>query len=288
MMGKVTVISSGLCTTIQDKGRFGFSKYGVPKSGAMDQRSFLLANYLLGNKENCAVIEWAMMPPVLQFDEPTLISVTGAECIPFLNEEEQKMNTSIQVFKNDVLMLKNVQNGCFGFVGIKNGFQTEMILKSRSYYKGITNRIMLMKNDHILYEKNLVFDSKFASVSIANFWINSDKINCFEGPEFHLLSESQKLQLFVDRFTISNSKNRMAIQLSEPFFNNLSSMISAPVLPGTIQLTPSGKLIVLMRDCQTVGGYPRILQLTKESINVIAQKRAGEGIHFHLRSFDIK
>ena len=74
----------------------------------------------------------------------------------------------------------------------------------------------------------------------------------------------------------------MAYQLKEPLENELTSIITSLVLPGTVQLTPSGKLIILMRDCQTTGGYPRILQLSEDSINRLAQKFTGDKINFIL------
>ena len=74
----------------------------------------------------------------------------------------------------------------------------------------------------------------------------------------------------------------MAIQLKEVLTNKLSPIITGPVLPGTVQLTPSGKLIVLMRDCQTTGGYPRVLQLSEVGINSIAQKVVGDMLRFEL------
>ncbi|WP_299222292.1 biotin-dependent carboxyltransferase family protein [uncultured Aquimarina sp.] len=282
MIGSLEVISSGLYTTIQDGGRQGFSEFGVPRSGVMDRQSFFLANAILNNDENCAVIEWTMIPPVLKFYENTIISITGAVCIPFLNNEEKKMNCQLQIKKGDVLKLKNITNGVCGFVGIKFGFQSEVVLKSRSQYKMITASSRLQKNDVIPYKKRVDFSTRYTSVNQSVFWNKSKVIHAFEGPDFDLLSERQQSDLLHMDFTISRDRNRMAIPLDELLENDLDSMLTSPVLPGTVQLTPSGQLIILMRDCQTTGGYPRVLQLTKDAINSIAQKRMGEQIKFEL------
>jgi allophanate hydrolase subunit 2 len=106
-------------------------------------------------------------------------------------------------------------------------------------------------------------------------------IDVLKGPEFEMLSKTQKDALFSKPFIVSKNNNRMAYQLTETLSNNLDSIITSSVLPGTVQLTPSGKLIVLMRDCQTTGGYPRILQLKESSINVLAQKFADSEISFN-------
>ncbi|KAA1242646.1 biotin-dependent carboxyltransferase family protein [Aquimarina sp. RZ0] len=281
----VEIIKQGLYTTIQDLGRLGFGKFGVPKSGAMDQRSFLLANAVLNNDKNCAVIEWILVPPILKFHGDTVISITGAVCIPYLDDVRYKMNRQLFVKKGSVLKLKKVKNGMIGFVGIKYGFDAEVKLESKSYYPNITSHYRLLKNDVIPYRNYSSFKHHFSSVSSTVFWDNSKTIKAFKGPEYELLSEAQKDQLLNTDFIVSRDRNRMAIPLERLLVNDLPSMLTSPVLPGTVQLTTSGKLIVLMRDCQTTGGYPRVLQLTQESINIIAQKRPNEEIQLKLVSF---
>ncbi|WP_378176226.1 biotin-dependent carboxyltransferase family protein [Aquimarina sp. SS2-1] len=284
MRGAVEIISPGLYTSIQDQGRFGFSKYGIPRSGAMDHDSYFLANSILGNNHDCAVIEWTMIPPVLKFHEDTVITITGAVCIPFLNDDTYKMYSQLRVKKGDVLKLKNVQKGVYGFVGIKSGFQSDLILNSRSQYKMITHSDKLQKSDLIPYHVSSDFSTSNSVINPSFLWMTSNQIYAFPGPEFDLLSSNQKKFLFSKEFTVSTTRNRMAIPLDEPLENKLDSMLTSPVLPGTVQLTPSGQLIVLMRDCQTTGGYPRVLQLSEKAINCIAQKKAGEKIKFVLNS----
>ena len=105
-------------------------------------------------------------------------------------------------------------------------------------------------------------------------------LEVLKGPEFHLLDKIQLNTLFGSEFSIDNSSNRMAYQLQEELSNTLPEMITSLVLPGTVQLTPSGRLIILMRDAQVTGGYPRVLQLTEASINRLSQKIFGEKIRF--------
>ena len=85
-------------------------------------------------------------------------------------------------------------------------------------------------------------------------------------------------------YSISKDNNRMAYQILPVLKNSLESILTSPVLPGTVQLTPSGQLIILMRDCQTTGGYPRILQLTERSINILSQKTTNSVVKFSLCS----
>ncbi|WP_109436512.1 biotin-dependent carboxyltransferase family protein [Aquimarina sp. AU119] len=282
MTGGVKILKAGFFTTIQDGGRFGFSKYGVPRSGAMDKLSYGLANSLLGNDKNSACIEWTFQPPVLHFFENTEIVLTGAEADAFLNDLKIDMYKKIRIVKDDILKFKSCRKGVYGYVGISKGFSTPMILKSKSFYKSITSDYRL-ENDAILpYKINNIFERQLSTISIPILFDSTQKLEVYKGPEFDHLSKDQQSFLFDNSFTISNTINRMAIQLEEKLYNDLPSMLTSPVLPGTVQLTPSGTLIILMRDCQTTGGYPRVLQLSEMSINIIAQKRMKERCSFKL------
>ncbi|MBW1297374.1 biotin-dependent carboxyltransferase family protein [Aquimarina litoralis] len=281
----VEIISSGMYTTIQDEGRFGFSKYGVPQSGAMDKRSYKLANALLDNDPDCAVIEWMLIPPVLKFYEDSIIAITGVQCDPFVDDKKVKCNHQLIIKKGSVLKFKNIIKRVFGYVGIKNGFCKNDVLNSRSQYKNVTDSESLSKGSFISYNKFVDFWTQYSSLKIDDSWWDKGELDVFPGPEYDQLSNNEKELLKTGSFTISTESSRMAISLNEELENDLDSMISVPVLPGTVQLTPSGRLIVLMRDCQTTGGYPRILQLSEEAINIISQKRTNEEVRFSMRSF---
>jgi len=285
MKAKVKILNSGFYSSVQDKGRLGYAKYGVPFSGAMDQGAFGFANALLNNNENDACIEWVYRPPKIQFSEATIISLCGAEADWFLNNESVAGDRQIKVENGDVLSGSFCKNKIYGYVGIKYGFNVRMVLESRSFFNPVTSGSALQNGDVIGYKKVEGFGEKNASIVPGFRNAISNSLEVFAGPEFENLSLEQRNLLLHNKFTISGSANRMAIRLEEPLINDLGSMITSPVLPGTVQLTPSGTLIILMRDCQTTGGYPRVLQLSSTSINRIAQKRKGEQIGFELTSF---
>src|SRR5690606_38995416 len=119
-----------------------------------------------------------------------------------------------------------------------------------------------------------------SAVSFRDDYLFATKIPVYPGPEFHRLSSSLQKQLCSNVYSVDPTSNRMAIQFRENIENNLQPIITGPVIPGTVQLTPSGKLIVLMRDCQTTGGYPRVLQVSESGLNILAQKIAGDSIEF--------
>ena len=113
--------------------------------------------------------------------------------------------------------------------------------------------------------------------------MTNEVIHVYPGQEFNQLSKRQLQLLLNQEFKILHSSNRIAYLIEPKIKNSLKPVLSNPVLPGTIQLTLSGNLIVLMRDCQTSGGYPRILQLSDDAINIMAQKKPNSKIKFKLK-----
>lgn len=279
----IKVLHPGFYSTIQDSGRIGFQQYGVPYSGVMDTYSAALANHILGNKENASVIEMTMTGATLQFYCDTYICISGADMVAKINDTHIPLNKSIKIKSGDLLAFGKLKKGFRSYLAVSGGFKTETIMNSQSMYKGITTQFKIIKNDELKINiNNSYIDNKNALIKVNNELFSNNKIEVFKGTEFDLLSKNQQEFLFQVLFTISKDNNRMAYQLLEPLRNSLEPIITSVVLPGTVQLTPSGKLIVLMRDCQTTGGYPRVLQLKESAINILTQKFTGNVINFKL------
>src|SRR5690606_12679762 len=162
-------------------------------------------------------------------------------------------------------------------------FETEKTMQSRSMFKGVTEHYVIAKGDELPIRVAIkVLLNKNASIRFDISYLTTNNIEVFEGPEFDKLSKNQRQFLLGTEFSISKDNNRMAYQLEETLENDLDAIITSLVLPGTVQLTPSGKLIILLRDCQTTGGYPRVLQLKESAMNIMAQKFTGNKISFKL------
>jgi biotin-dependent carboxylase-like uncharacterized protein len=280
----IKVIKSGFYTTIQDQGRFGYRAFGVPVSGVMDSYSSQFANSILGNDANTAVLELTMTGPTLEFQKPTQIALSGANMNPMLNGTSIKMNTIIQIKTNDILSFGKLENGFRAYLAVKGGFLSETMLNSRSMYKGITKNAQVNKGynyDYQLFNNDI--NIRNAKIKYDNSMIHIDIIEVTKGPEFDKLSLHEQKELLKRNFIVSKLNNRMAYQLEPLFKNSLEPILTSAVLPGTIQLTPSGQLIVLMRDCQTTGGYPRILQLTENAINTLSQQYTGKILKIRLK-----
>lgn len=273
------ILHSGLYSSIQDLGRFEYRNYGVPVSGVMDEYHAKLANHILGNDENDAVLEMTLQGVSVCFHEATQIVICGADLSPTLNNQVVRLNVSLNVSKGDQLKFGKRNYGVRTYLAVKKGFQTEKILKSRSYYDAITPKSRIATGDFIPYQAHVKQIGSKANIALQKEIFINKEIHVYKGPEFDFLSKQQQEKLFSTEFSVGLN-NRMAYQLNETIENECPSIITSAVLPGTIQLTPSGKLIVLMKDCQTTGGYPRILQLDQKSIIKLTQKHTRDTMQF--------
>ena len=278
------VLKPGFFNTIQDKGRFGFARMGVPVSGVMDGYVTDIANSLLNNSLDSAVIE-ITFGCEFQFLCDTFICVSGGDFSPEINHQAIGLNKKIAILKNDVLSFGKIIFGVRSYLAVSGGIQSEEILKSKSFYKGITTDFALKKGMILPILEHVKEETiANASIKVDTLHFKSIEIRCTKGPEFELLNLQQKKRLLENRFSISKDASRMGYRLNEVIENELPSILTSAVLPGTVQLTPSGKLIVLMRDCQVTGGYPRVLQLSEKAICQLAQKTIGNQFQFFLRA----
>lgn len=281
MKAEIEVLQPGLFSSIQDMGRFGYQKFGVPQSGVMDRYAMRVCNLILGNHEDTAVMEITLQGPHLKFDASASVCISGADLSPLLNGEPIHLNQIVQIKQGDILKFGRRKTGCRAYLGISGGFLEESLMDSKSWYEGLTACFRLEKGMRLCFEPETKRNLKtHSAMKIDKEYFSSEEIEVYPGPEFERLSEKQKESLLNISYKTDENSNRMAIQLKDALENKLKPITTGPVLPGTVQLTPSGKIIILMRDCQTTGGYPRILQLSEYGQQVLAQKLPGEKINF--------
>lgn len=276
------LLKPGFFTTLQDLGRFGYRNKGVPVSGVMDAETVSKLNMMLGNTSNAPVMEITMTGPTAIFEKDTFIVIGGAEMTVTLNNQPIYNYKLYQVYKGDVLSYGRLEKGFRNYLAIKDGFSSQKVLGSSSLYFPLTKNSCLKENDEIGYEKRSTFEPKISGLKVDSF-LSETVLHVHKGPEFRILSDKQLEQLFIKTFTVAKENNRMAYQLGEMINGHNFSMLTSATLPGTVQFTPAGKLIVLMKDGQTTGGYPRILQLSDKAISILAQKKYGDTISFRLR-----
>lgn len=263
-------------------GRLGFLDKGVPVSGVMDAHTASIVNGLLENETNAAVLEITMTGPTVEFTSPTYICFGGADMHVALNEHAIAPFKVHKILKGDILSYGKLKSGFRNYLAIKDGFRTPVILNSRSYFYPITKQKKINKGDELMYLTCEKFIPKVLEWHDTAAKGRKNVLEVFRGPEFEQLNDKQLEQLFSADFSIAKEYNRMAYQIEEKIAGHAISMLTSATLPGTVQLTSAGKLIVLMKDGQTTGGYPRILQLSNQAIALLAQKKFKDAISFRL------
>lgn len=274
--------------SVQDHGRLGYRDLGVPTGGVMDKELAMLANSTLGNKESAACIEFASPGPVLRFLEPTRIFLSGFGLKPQLNGREIRSAEVIDIKSGDVMDTGRF-NGCFwSYLAVRGGIGSEVVLGSRSQHAGLTAKARLLRgskydisNEWNVNKTDGKVNSRLRLSKQGSF------IVAYPGPEFGLLSGKDR-KLLETEFKVGKASNRMAYNLEHSLFISAKEILTAPVQPGTIQLTPSGGLIALMRDAQTTGGYARVLQLSDKSIAQLARLPVNQLSRFRIERLQLR
>lgn len=279
MSASITILKPGFFTTIQDSGRRGYAHLGVPESGAIDASAFRLANLLLNNNPNEAMLECTLVGPEIQFNNDTHFVITGGSPGASVNGLRVQVGVPIFAKAQEIVTLSKISKGSRCYIAFAGGINSETVLGSKSWYKPITEYAMISKGMILWLGKSRFGTIKGARLRVLQS-VELEKeivptLKVYKGIEFSKLTSGQQSQLTETKFTISNLWNRMAIQLAETLDNSLNSIDTSPVIPGTVQLTPSGKLIILMNDCQVTGGYSRVLQVSDAGLSLLAQMQQG-------------
>ncbi|MEQ8523433.1 biotin-dependent carboxyltransferase family protein [Gracilimonas sp.] len=277
MKNSLEVIDGGLLTTIQDNGRFGYRQYGVPVSGAMDDYACRLANWLVGNPEGSPVLEMTLKGGTYQFNSNSIIAITGAYMKPKVNDKKVEMNVSVEVKAGDVLSLGYCKRGCRSYLAIRGQLDIQKVLGSYSTYLtgnfgGFEGRKLAQGDELFWDEITEDFSLKEVPKDKLPYYSSKVTLRILEGPEWDWLTKKQQSQLLNAEYQVSSKSNRMGVRLSgQNIKSEKVQMTSAPVIPGIIQLPESGNPIIIMKDGQAVGGYPRIAKVADADLWRVGQ-----------------
>jgi len=280
----IAILHPGIYCSVQDQGRFGHTKIGVPQAGCADAYAAKMANALLKNHEKDALLEITFGQGEFKFTSDTYICLTGGNFSPKLNGKLIKMQSVYFIKKDSVLSFGKRVYGARVYLSVQGGIQTETVYGSRSFFDGITQQKLGKGAMLPILPIQKYADNNFSKVRVSEKHFTTIYLPCLKGPEFFKLNQEQQRKLFTP-FSISDDNNRVGYRLKESLKNNLSSILTSAVLPGTVQLTPSGKCIILLQDCQVTGGYPRILQLSEIAIARVSQKITGDKIQFIVEDY---
>ena len=296
----VQILRAGPQSTIQDVGRVGYRAIGVGTSGALDPFAARVANILVGNDEQAAVIEVALGNARMRFADERLIAWCGGDFDVRIADCLIPAGHACRVAPNEEVAIKGAGQGCRLWLAISGGIDVPIVLGSRATdlraeFGGLEGRALRDQDELALDESSAVAtqrmkslrDSRISAWSAQKEWslpARRDVVLRFvRGSDWNLFDESAHHAFATAKFVVTAEADRMAARLDGPELkrNETHDLLSEGVAPGTIQVPPNGKPILLLGDCQTIGGYPKIAHVITVDLPIAAQLRASDDVRFH-------
>ena len=289
------ILKTGILDSIQDMGRFGYQHLGINPTGVMDTYSAGLANILVGNRSDEAVIELHFPASVFLFEQSTIISLAGADFAATINGESIPVCQPVIVNKSTVLQFHSLKNKARCYLAVKGGFQINKWLNSYSTNlkaeAGGLAGSKIKKDDEfelkVKIDCNKILaddDFKILSWKANETWNDNDsnEILMIRGNEFDWLNAASQKEFLSQSFSVTGNSDRMGYQLNGNALqtNIKDELVSTAVPFGTVQLLPDGQLIILMADHQTTGGYPRTGTVITAHHSRLGQLKPGDTIRF--------
>ena len=290
-MNKIKILRPGLYTTVQDMRRVGFKKYGIPKSGPMDEYSHVLANWLVGKHYLSETLEINYYGPKLKFNFDTTIGIFGANFDTYLNNQKIKINKSINIKSGDTLDIGVCLDGGRIYLSFSAKMKLDKSFNSLSTYDKINiggvNGKKLAKNDSISFLKSEEVIVRTIPESFKRKYYEVSTIRVIKGVNYNIISE-KSIKKLGKEFNVSSESDRMGIRLNGNKLNVLdqNSIKSTIVTKGTVQLPPGGDPIILMSDSQSTGGYPIIGNIARVDISKVSQIKPESKLKFKFITLD--
>ena len=257
------ILNNPIFATIQDKGRFGFNNIGVTNSGVMDEYAYNVANLLLNNKLDTNILEIAFSNVEFKALTSTQIAITGADCEFFINNQKKQIWQTHNIKKGDLLKVGKIKAGLRVYLAVKEGFGIQKEFKSNSTTLkeslGGIDGDRLKKGQILPFKEQFYYHtSRLKSKYLPTY---SDKLELrvvlsYQEDKF---PKEQKDKFFSSSYEITNEFNRMGCKLKgEAIRCDIDGIVSEGISFGAIQIPSDGQPIILLKDRQTIGGYPKI------------------------------
>lgn len=292
-MDVFSVLAPGGYTTIQDEGRYGYQRMGMPVCGALDAFAFHAANLLVANSANAAVMEITVMGPRLEIMAEADLAVTGAEMGMTLNAQPLDVWKSFRVKPGDILDIQQVKSGCRAYLAVNGGIDVPEVMGSRSTHVagnigGYQGRL-LKAGDIIKCGRATRLKGIRAMPSdMIPSYPPEIVLRAIPGPQDDFFQEGLDV-LFQSDFMVSTKADRMGYRLQGPKIGIRTGMpksiISEPTMPGGVQIPPDEQPIILMVE-QSVGGYTKIVTVISVDLPKVAQATPGDTIRFERVSLE--
>ncbi len=281
------LIRSGINTTYQDKGRNNLYHIGIPYSGAMDNRNFLLANKLVNNNLNSPVIEFAYQGPHLKFTGDKIsIAITGDVIFKIVKKNSENIGNcyeSYQIENGDEIDIISTNKTIYGYLAV--GAQIDIQPQWKSYSINTkasigSNNGKKLENGHIIELLKLNSNKDKKKIEYINSKV--ENIRVIKGTNFNYFSDEGKKNFFEKKFIVSKLSDRMGMRLQGNRINNIvnTNIKSEGLIKGVIQVPPDGNPIIMLSDHGTIGGYPKIGVVASVDYDRLVQITPGSNVKF--------
>jgi biotin-dependent carboxylase-like uncharacterized protein len=302
----IRVLKPGALSQLQDLGRYGHQRYGVPVNGVMDEWSHRIANILVGNPDDSPTLECALTGPALRFTRDRLIALSGADMQASIEGLPAPLNQPLLVRGGATLRFGERRRGARVYLAVRGGFDVPRVMGSRSTYirggyGGFHGRA-LSRDDRLPLcacdtgypgATRLLVQCGTPFVSAGQFELPAaggapGMLRVMQGPQWEAFTEDARTAFCEHAYEIGNQSDRMGYRLSGPRLSLASplEMVSEAVAFGTVQVPPDGNPIILMADRQSAGGYPKIAYVASVDLPALAQAVPGDAVRFATVSLD--
>lgn len=290
----IRILNGGFLTTVQDMGRYGSQETGMAVSGVMDTRAAALADILVGNDENEAVLEVTMMGPIMEFAEDELIAVTGGDLGAKVDGNPLPRYEAVLIKAGQTVSFGGMYGGSRAYVAFAGGLDVPVVMGSRSTnlkakIGGIEGR-KLGAGDEIGFRSPKTWLPNMAARKLLLPELSSREhtLRVVMGPQDDCFTEEGISTFLGSAYTISNEYDRMGCRMEGPVIahKNGGDIITDGISFGAVQVPSHGNPIVMMADHQTTGGYTKIANVISVDLPVLAQCMPGMKIHFEKVTVD--
>jgi antagonist of KipI len=290
----VLVRSAGFLTTVQDLGRIGFRQSGVSLGGALDSHAMRVANALVGNQNDAAGLEVTLGKLRLRFEDTRVVAWCGGAFTARIGEENLPPGHTGLVAKDQELTMIAPQTGARAWLAISDGIDVPPVLGSRSTdlrgnFGGYQGQA-LRDGDALPLGRSKKLPSRHRTVSewsAPAIWATTARVRAVlrivRGADWNRFLSRAHTSLLTRSFAVTAASDRMGARLDGPPLDRMdtSDLLSEAVAPGTLQVPPNGEPILLLGDCQTIGGYPKIAHVITADLPIAAQLCPGHQVRFH-------
>ena len=281
------IIRAGINTTFQDEGRNNLYHIGIPFSGAMDKRNYLLSNSMLGNKINKPVIEFAYQGPLIKYrGEKISFVITGDVIFKIIKNEKEIQGNCYENYiieDGDQIDVISTNKSVYGYLAISGEFNLKFQWGSCS----VNTKANIGSNNGKKLEDNQKIDIlniNSNQVKKKLNYINTriERIRVIKGTNFNYFSDEGKKIFFDKEFTVSKLSDRMGMRLEGQKIKNIvdTNIRSEGLIKGVIQVPADGNPIIMLSDHGTIGGYPKIGVVISSDYDKLVQLSPGSKIKF--------